>query len=515
MPPLLEAKAIGKTYPGGTVANDGVDLTIQPGQVHAVVGENGAGKSTLMKILFGMEQPDRGELLLDGEPVKFAGPREAIDAGIGMVFQHFSLVPSFSVYENVVLGSEPKNGVKFDREKAIADVRALSEKFRLFVDPLPPVGSLPVGQQQRVEILKALHRNAKILILDEPTAVLAPQEVEELFVAVRSLVAQGRTVIFIAHKLPEVLEISDQITVMRAGKTVGQVNAKDVTEKSLATLMVGREVALRVDRAKTDNSKIVCEVKALKLVGENGSVIASDLNLKVRSGEIVGLVGVEGNGQAELMEAIAGLRPVADGRIAIGPDNIIPMSVLERRALGLASIPQDRIAEGLAVGASLAENMVATLLDDKRYVRNGLLDLKAIKANAEKLIERFSIRAAGPHAAAGTLSGGNMQKVVVARELSESPNVLLVSQPTRGVDLGATQFIWRSITDARDKGAAVLLSSADLSELLALSDRLLVFYRGRIVAGFINSDELTPETLGTYMLGLSQQSDEELQAVMA
>ena len=513
MAPLLQALSIGKTYPGGTVANDGVNLTIMPGEVHAVVGENGAGKSTLMKILFGMERHDRGELLLDGKSVNFTGPRDAIDAGIGMVFQHFSLVPTFSVYENVVLGSEPRSGVKFDRTKAIEEVRALSERFRLHVDPLPPVGQLPVGQQQRVEILKALYRDARILILDEPTAVLAPQEVAELFVAVRALVAQGRTVIFIAHKLPEVLEISDRITVMRAGKTVGEVMAKEVTEQSLATMMVGREVTLRVDRTQNEGP-LACEVKALHIVGDNGATIAEDLNLRVHSGEILGLVGVEGNGQAELLQAIAGLRPVASGVTYLNGENLGEMSVLQRRAKGLSSIPEDRIAQGLATGASVAENLVATKFNDKRFVRNGLLDLKAIRAHAEKLIEQFSIRVGGPKFAVGTLSGGNMQKVVVARELSEQPKLLLVNQPTRGVDLGATQFIWKSITNARDGGAAVLLSSADLSELLALSDRLVVFYRGRIVAAFVNSDELSPETLGTYMLGLDSQDTETMRSAL-
>jgi ABC-type uncharacterized transport system ATPase subunit len=511
---LLEAIGIGKTYPGGVVANDGVNLVIQPGEVHAVVGENGAGKSTLMKILFGLEQPNAGTLLLDGKPVQFPGPRDAIDAGIGMVFQHFSLVPSFAVYENVVMGSEPKAGIRFDRRKAIAEVQALSEKFRLKVDPLPPVRSLPVGQQQRVEILKSLYRNARILILDEPTAVLAPQEVQELFIAIRSLVAQGKTVIFIAHKLPEVLEISDTITVMRQGKTVGQVKTSEVTEQSLAAMMVGREVSLRVDRKATDQTERVASVTGLRVVNARGTEVVAGLDLHVHSGEIVGLVGVEGNGQAETLEAISGLRSIADGHIEIANQNAAGLSVLQRRGLGLASIPEDRIAEGLATGASVGENLVATRLDDPRFVRNGLLDLKAIKANAVKLIEQFSIRVGGPASAVGTLSGGNMQKVVVARELAEQPKLLLVNQPTRGVDLGATQFIWRTITDARDAGAAVLLSSADLSELLALSDRLVVLYRGKIVAAFVNSPDLTPETLGTYMLGLSTQSAAEMQVAL-
>lgn len=504
MTALLEAISIAKTYPGGVVANDGVDLTVTAGEVHAVVGDNGAGKSTLMNILFGMQQPDRGELRLDGKPVRFASPREAISAGIGMVFQHFSLVPSFSVYENVVLGAEPRAGIKFDRRKAIDEVRALSERFRLHVDPLLPVGGLPVGQQQRVEILKALYRDARVLILDEPTAVLAPQEVAQLFLAMRSLVEQSRSIIFIAHKLPEVLEISNRIMVMRAGKTVGQVSAGEVTEEGLAHLMVGREVSLRIDRA-AKRGPLALEIKALKIVGDNGSTVCADLDLKVHSGEILGLVGVEGNGQAEVLEAVAGLRRTAAGRIDVGGENIRERSVLERRNRGVANIPEDRIALGLATGASVAENLIATKLDDPCFVRNGMLDRAAIRKNAERLIEAYSIRTEEPDVAVAALSGGNMQKVVVARELSKQPLVLLVNQPTRGVDLSATQFIWKSIADARDAGAAVLLGSADLSELLALSDRLVVFYRGRIVAAFTNSGNLTPGDLGGYMLGLRTQ----------
>jgi len=513
MPSLLRAEAITRIYPGGTVANDGVSLNVGQGEIHAVVGENGAGKSTLMKILFGLEQPDAGQLWLDGKPVAFANPREAIDAGIGMVFQHFSLVPSFSVYENVALGSEPRAGIRFDREKAIRQIRGLSEQFRLRVDPLAQVSRLPVGQQQRVEILKALYRDARILILDEPTAVLAPQEVEELFVAVRALAAQGRTVIFIAHKLPEVLEISKRITVMRAGKTVGEVATSEVTEKQLGTMMVGREVSLGVDRSPAEGAR-ACEIDTLSIRSENGVPLATDLSLNVYSGEVVGLVGVEGNGQAELLEAVAGLRPVASGEIRLKGENIVPLGVLDRRGRGIASIPEDRLAEGLAPGATVAENLVATRLDDPRFVRRGILDLRAIKANAVVLIERFSIRVGGPAFAVETLSGGNMQKVVVARELAQQPDLLLVNQPTRGVDLGATQFIWATITQARDAGAAVLLSSADLSELLALSDRLVVFYRGQIVAAFKNSGNLDAETLGAFMLGLETQDETTMKAAL-
>ncbi|WP_085787240.1 ABC transporter ATP-binding protein [Ketogulonicigenium robustum] len=513
MQPVIEAIDIRRVYPGGTVANDGVNLRVMPGEVHAVVGENGAGKSTLMKILFGTEKPDGGNLSIFGQQVAFAGPRDAIDMGIGMVFQHFSLVPSFTVYENVVLGSEPKNGIKFDRATAIARVRELSQRFRLNVDPEARVDTLPVGQQQRVEILKSLYRDAKILILDEPTAVLAPQEVEELFAAVRALVAQGRTVIFIAHKLPEVLAISDSITVMRAGRTVGQVKAADVTEDSLATMMVGREVQLRVPRA-AHIGDVVCTVDALDLVSEKGTPITTGLSLSVRAGEILGLVGVEGNGQAEVLEAIAGLRASAGGRITLAGQVLDGQSVLQRRASGVASIPEDRLAEGLAPQSTIAENLIATRLQDDRFVRRGLLDLKAMRANAVAAIQHFAIRAGGPDFTANTLSGGNMQKVVVARELARQPALLLVNQPTRGVDLGATQFIWERLTEARDGGAAVLLVSADLSELMALSDRLVVFYRGQIVAAFVNSDALTAEELGRYMLGLATQTPEQVAAGM-
>lgn len=505
----LSAQDISKTYPGGVVANSGVCLNVQAGLVHAVVGENGAGKSTLMKVLYGIEQPDSGQLCINNQAVTFSNSRQAIAAGIGMVFQHFSLVPSFSVYQNVILGAEPVLGLKLQREQAIARVAELSERFKLHVDPLAVTRELPVGQQQRVEILKVLYRNAQILILDEPTAVLAPQEVVELFAAIRWLVKQGRTVIFIAHKLPEVLEISDQITVMRAGKSVAEVNTKEASEQRLAQLMVGREVNLRVQRKPVSGSPVLT-VKRLSVPDGFGRQSCAAVNLTVRAGEIVGLVGVEGNGQAELMAAIAGLSKVKEGSIRLHDHDITHLRVAQRRAKGMAIIPEDRLAEGLAVGSSIAENLAATRLNTRAFVSRGLLRLAAIKAQARQQIARFSIKATGSDVDVGTLSGGNMQKVVIARELAERPALLLVSQPTRGVDLGATQFVWQTLTQTRDQGTAIVLSSADLAELLALSDRLLVFYQGRISAAFVNNDSLTPETLGTYMLGLAQQPPAEM-----
>ena len=516
MPPAsaLEARGIVKTYPGGVTANAGVDLNVAPGEVHAVVGENGAGKSTLMKVLFGIERPDSGDISIGGRTVHFAGPSEAIAAGIGMVFQHFSLVPSFQVFENIVLGSEPRAGLALNRKAAIADVRALSSAFRLFVDPLAPVATLPVGQQQRVEILKALYRKAKILILDEPTAVLAPQEVQELFAAVRLLVSQGRTVIFIAHKLPEVLEISDSVTVLRAGKAIWHGKAKGLNERQLATLMVGREINLRVKRSTKPHEELACRIEHLDIVDDRGVAVCTDISLDVRGGEIVGVVGVEGNGHAELIEGVAGLRPVARGKITIGGRDLVPLSVQERRDCGLASIPEDRLSIGLAPGATIAENLVATRLRDRRYVRRGLLDRGAMDRMARALIQRFSVRAGGPQTRAATLSGGNMQKIVVARELAEQPVLLLVNQPTRGVDLQATQFIWRALTEAADASAGLLLSSADLSEVLTLCDRVVVLFRGRIVAAFRNSDALSAETLGLYMLGLATQTADEMRKAL-
>ncbi len=515
MTPFLEAIGIDKTYPGGVHANKSVDLTVSHSEVHAIVGENGAGKSTLMKILFGVEQPNAGEIRLDGTPITLPSPRAAISAGIGMVFQHFSLVPSFTVAENVVLGVEPRSGLNLDRKRAAETVQALADRFRLPVDVEAPVERLPVGQQQRVEILKALYRDAKLLILDEPTAVLAPQEVVELFAAIRSLTEQGRTILFIAHKLPEVIEISDTISVMRAGHMVGRVAKAEATEASLARMMVGRDVALKVTRAKPGERKHLCRISGLTIKNDRGIDAISGMDLVLRTGEIVGIAAVEGNGQSELFDALGGLRPIEHGSVELGGTDLTTLSVDERRNAGLANIPEDRIATGCAGGASVAENFVATELGDSRFVRKGLLDLGAIRAHAVELIERFSVRVPGPEAAIGTLSGGNMQKVVVARELSSEPRLLLVSHPTRGVDLGATEFIWQRLAHARDAGSAILLTSADLSELLSLSDRMIVLYRGRIVAAFSDTNTLTPETLGSYMLGFAEQSEHERRTALA
>ena len=508
-PFALEMVDISKVYPGGTVANRDVSLAVTVGEVHAIVGENGAGKSTLMKILYGIEQPDAGTIRINGRPERISSSAKAISLGIGMVFQHFSLVPSLSVAENVVLGAEPRRGVVLDLPRAARTVRELSERFGLPVDAEATVGTLPVGQQQRVEILKALYREAKILILDEPTAVLTPQEVMELFTAVRSLIAQGRTVIFIAHKLPEVLAISNAITVMRGGRVVGNLRTADATAEELTRLMVGRDVSLQIPRTAHATGDVVLTVDEVSANNFAQLPAVNGVSFTVRAGEILGIAAVEGNGQSELLDVLGGLRQPTGGRIELGGRGVTGWSVHQLREAGVASIPEDRLARGLAAEATIAENLVATRVDREPFADRGLLNWGAIRGLARELVASYGIRTRSVQAPVGTLSGGNMQKVVIARELSSRPRLLLAAQPTRGIDIGATQFAWQSLIAARDAGAAIILTSADLTELLSLSDRIIVLYKGRLVAAFADPAKLTPEDLGTYMLGTREQPSTE------
>ncbi|MBA2520519.1 MAG: ABC transporter ATP-binding protein [Chloroflexia bacterium] len=504
-PFALEMRDISKRYPGGTLANADVSLDVAAAGVHAIVGENGAGKSTLMKILYGIEQPDSGAILLDGTPVQISSPARAIALGIGMVFQHFSLVPSLSVAENVVLGAEPRRGLVLDLPAALRSVGELAERFGLPVDPAATVGTIPVGQQQRVEILKALYRNAQILILDEPTAVLTPQEVAELFTAIRGLVARGRTVLFIAHKLPEVLAISDAITVMRGGRVVGNLRTADATAEELTRLMVGRDVSLQVARTSHAVGPVVCAIEGVSANNSAQLPAVNDVSFVVRSGEILGIAAVEGNGQSELLEVLSGLRQPTAGRITLGAEDVTGWSVRHLRQAGVASIPEDRLARGLAAEATIAENMVAERIDRPPLVNRGILDWSAIRRAATELVNAYGVRTSSVQVPVDTLSGGNMQKVVIARELSSQPKLLLAAQPTRGIDIGATEFVWQSLIQARNRGAAIILTSADLTELLALADRIIVLSKGRLVAAFPDPANLTPEDLGTYMLGAREQ----------
>jgi simple sugar transport system ATP-binding protein len=496
--PLLELKGITKRFPG-VVANDGVDFDLRKGEVHALLGENGAGKSTLMNILYGLYHPDEGEFRLNGKPLRIHSPREAIDSGIGMVHQHFMLIPVMTVAENIVLAAEPTKGPFLDEGKAEARVRDLSERFGLAVRPGARVESISVGMQQRVEILKALYRGAEILILDEPTAVLTPQESSELFEIINSLKSEGKSIIFISHKLNEVLEIADRITVLRRGKTIDTVPREGATEEGLARLMVGRDVILRVDKGAADPGDPLLTVQDLRVNDERGLECVRELSFEVRAREIVGIAGVDGNGQSELIDAITGLRRPEGGRIVVAGEDITRESPRDALDAGVGHIPEDRQVRGLVLDFSLAENIALhdyRVEPDSKY---GWLFPKRLIARARTLLKEFDVRGGGPATRAGALSGGNQQKVIVAREVSRDPRVLVAAQPTRGLDVGAIEFVHRRLVEERDEGRAILLVSFELDEILSLSDRILVLYEGQIVAEY--SPDVSEEEIGFAMVG--------------
>ena len=507
---VLEARGITKRYPNGVVANDHVDLRVRPGEIHALVGENGAGKTTLMKMLYGLEQPDGGQILLHGHPVTIPNPDAAIKQGIGMVHQHFMLVPSLTIAENIVLGREPtRRGGVLAEEDAARVTAELSERYGLRVDPHARVDVIPVGERQRVEILKTLYRGAEILILDEPTAVLTPQETNDLFRAVRSLVGQGKTVIFITHKLREVKQIADTVTVMQRGKVVGDVRTADVTREEIARMMVGREVLDRTRKEIHARGPLVLEARDLNYVTPDGKRALADVSLQAFSGEILGIAGVEGNGQTELVEVLAGLTPPAAGRIAVNGVDVTGDGPRATREAGVSHIPEDRLELGLAADASIEENLIIDRYYRVPFARAGFLNLRAEAENARTAIADFDVRTPNAKIPARSLSGGNMQKLVVARELSAHPKVLLAAQPTRGIDIGATELVHRQLVAARDAGTAVILVSADLGEVMSLSDRLAVMYNGEIVAMFTDVPALTEEELGYYMLGVKRAMSNE------
>ena len=496
--PLLELKGITKRFPG-VVANDDVDFDLRKGEVHALLGENGAGKSTLMNILYGLYHPDEGEIRLNGKPVRIHSPREAIDLGIGMVHQHFMLIPVMTVAENIVLASEPTKGPLLDLEGAKERVREISKRFGLAVNPGARIESISVGQQQRVEILKALYRGAEILILDEPTAVLTPQEARELFEVIRSLKEQGKSIIFITHKLNEVLEIADRITVLRRGKTVETVPREGATEAGLARLMVGREVLLRVEKGPSDPGETVLAVEDLHVVDERGLEAVRGVSFEVRAGEIVGIAGVDGNGQSELIDALTGLRHAASGRIVVGGKEVTRASARDALDSGIGHIPEDRQLRGLVLDFTLAENVALHDYRKEPDSRWGWLYPRRMVERARACLRAFDIRGGGPETPASSLSGGNQQKLVVAREISREPRALVAAQPTRGVDVGAIEFIHRRLVEERDEGKAILLVSFELDEVVSLSDRILVMYEGQIVGEY--SPDVTHEELGIAMTG--------------
>ncbi len=515
-PFAVEMRNIYKAWPG-VVASDHVNLKVRKGEIHALVGENGAGKSTLMNILYGLVHPDSGEILINGQVVSINGPRNAIRLGIGMVHQHFMLIPPLTVAENIVLGHEPGGlSAPYNAKKARADIQQLSATYGLPINPDELVEKLSVGQQQRVEILKTLYRGADILIMDEPTGVLTPQETDELFGVLKDLVKQGKTIIFITHKLREVLSITDSITVLRRGKNVGELITSQTNQREIARMMVGREVLLRVNKTPAKPGSVVLHVEHVQANSDRGLEALHDVSFDVHAGEILGIAGVEGNGQSELVEVLTGMRKVTAGKITItevkdgiaGKTHDITATDARRtREMGLAHIPEDRRDSGLVLNESIEDNSILGRQRSRAFSWHGLvLLLKQITRWATRLIADFDVRTPSPTVPIKTLSGGNQQKLIIARELSSQPIFLVAAQPTRGVDIGAIEFIHKQLIAQRDAGKAVLLVSAELDEIRSLSDRIAVMYEGRIVD--IVSDDATEEQLGYLMTGGSEQTSE-------
>lgn len=504
---VLQAKGITKKFPG-VVANDGVDIDLRAGEIHALLGENGAGKSTLMNILYGLYNQDEGEIFINGKPINITTPNDAIGHGVGMVHQHFMLIPVFTVAENIMLGAETLHRdkevksplVKLDRREVAQRITELSQQYGLEIDPNAIVGDLPVGIQQRVEIIKALYRKANILILDEPSAVLTPQEVEDLFRIMRELVRRGVSIIFITHKLKEVLAVADRITVMRSGRVVGSADPKQTNEQELASMMVGREVLLRVKKGPAKPGEDVLAVGNLHVRDFRNLDVVRGVSFSVRAGEVLGIAGVQGNGQTELVEALTGLRPTKEGQVTLAGKDVTgkpPRTITEA---GLAHIPEDRQRHGLVLSYPVADNMILNTYYLSPFAKGMTIQQKAVDEQAQRLIKNFDVRTPSAYVSASKLSGGNQQKVIVARELSRKINLLIANQPTRGLDVGSIEYIHKEIISLRDQGVGVLLVSAELDEIMALSDRIAVMYRGNIVT-IVDAGKVTREKLGLWMAG--------------
>lgn len=513
MSEILKMEKICKVYPNGVVANRDIDFSLKKGEIHALVGENGAGKSTLMKILFGLEPMSEGKIIYKNKELSLKSPMDAISQGIGMVHQHFMLVSSFTVAENIVLGMEPKSGILINKKKALKITKELAEKYHFDIDPSQIVEDASVGTKQKIEILKALYRGAEILILDEPTAVLTPQETEELFKELKLLKEIGHTIVFISHKLNEVKEICDRITVMRRGRGEGTFEVANITKEEISNLMVGKTMEWKIEKAQATPKETVLEVKGVSVFGANDKKAVNDVSFALRAGEILGIVAVEGNGQSQLVDAITGMHPYQEGDILLNGQSAKGKKIKEIRNEGLAHIPEDRMTVGISKKASIRDNMLAIFYDGKEFSKKGMLDDKKIDEWAKEKIKEYQVLTTSEKTEIGSLSGGNIQKVVVAREFSGDAKVIIANQPTRGIDVGAAKFIHRKLVSLRDEGAAVLLVSADLTEVMDVSDSLLVLYEGEIVAYFADAKKTTENELGLYMLGLKHQDKAEIKEV--
>lgn len=496
---IIEMLNIRKEFPG-IVANDNITLQLKKGEIHALLGENGAGKSTLMNVLFGLYQPEEGEIRVNGEPVKITNPNIANELGIGMVHQHFMLVDPFTVTENIILGKEPSKAGQINLKKAKKEVRELSEKYHLHVDPDAKIADISVGMQQRVEILKTLYRGAEILIFDEPTAVLTPQEIKELISIMKALVKEGKSIILITHKLKEIMEVCDRVTIIRKGKGIGTVNVNETNPEKLASLMVGREVVFKTVKKEASPTDVVLAIEELKVKDSRGIEAVKNLSLTVRSGEIVGIAGVDGNGQSELIEAITGLKKVTDGKIKLKNKEIQNLKPRKITESGIAHIPQDRHKHGLVLDYTIGENMVLQTYYQEPISKMGILNDKNVYDKARKLIKEFDVRTPDEYTPARALSGGNQQKAIIGREVDRNPDLLIAAQPTRGLDVGAIEFIHQRLIEQRDHGKAVLLISFELDEIMNISDRIAVIYEGEIVA-IVNPKETTEQELGLLMAG--------------
>mgnify|MGYP001021449972 FL=1 len=510
---VLQMNHIMKIYGNGVVANEDVSLELRKGEIHAMLGENGAGKSTLMKVLFGLEAPDQGEIILKGQPTTIKSPQDAISKGIGMVHQHFMLVPSLTVAENIILGVAPKKGLFIDMDKAVKAAEDIAKEYNFDIDVRQKVEEIPVGIKQKVEILKALYRGAEILILDEPTAVLTPQETDELFIQLMKLREKGHTIIFISHKLDEIKKICDRATIMRNGRSMGTYDVKDISTQEMSRLMVGREVSLKFDKKEqhlTDD--VFMRVRNLTVHNAQGVLKVDNLSFDLKGGEILGIAGVEGNGQSELIDTLTGLNKNYSGEVKIKGEDITKDSIEDIRELKLAHIPEDRMTSGCAGNLSIMENIFSNQYKDKKFSGRFLLKRKAMEQRSDELIKEYMVKCKSRKQNVGMLSGGNIQKVIVAREFSTGPDIIIANQPTRGIDVGAAAFIRKRLLEFRDAGCAVILISADLTEIFSLSDRLAVMYKGKFAGFFNDVEKVKEEELGQNRLGIKH--DDVLEGVL-